>query len=49
MSFICTDQGCISTNAEIGSEEWKEELRQQGICEEDIEKINIVIQKIRSK
>jgi len=47
-SFICTNNGCINLDAEVGSEEWKNQLRKQAIVEEDIEKISEFILKVRN-
>lgn len=49
MSFICTDNGCINTNTEHSSEDWKQEMLEQGICKEDIELMARFIEEIKNK
>lgn len=47
--FVCKDDGCFNINSEVGSEEWKKGMFDNGICEEDIEIIIDTVNKIRNE
>lgn len=37
--IICTDKECITNNYTVGSEEWRKNLLENGICQHDIDLI----------
>ena len=47
--FICTVEKCIKSNYEVGSEEWRNNLLEQGLCECDISLIEEFIIKARNR